>query len=126
MYLSEKKLFGDCAFHWDDGDERLVVFFLLELNDAVAQGIEGVVFTHADILARVVLRATLTDDDVASDGCLSTENLNSESLASGLTTVLGTTDAFLVCHIFSVFFGFYITMLSITTLLKYWRWPLVV
>ena len=118
-----KKLFGDCAFHRIDGDERLVVFFLHELNDAVALGIEGVVLAHTDVLARVVLRAALTDDDVASNGCLTTENLHSESLTCGLTTVLGTTDAFLVCHIFLFFSGYYMMMLSITTLLRYWRWP---
>ena len=121
-----KKLFGDCAFHRDDGDERLVVFLLHELHDAITLGVEGVVLAHTNVLARVVLGAALTDDDVASDGCLSTENFHSESLTCGLATVLGTTDAFFVCHISSVFSGFYMMMLSMTTLLKYWRWPLEV
>ena len=79
MYAT-KTLFNDFASHWDDGDKRLVVFFLHELNDAVAFGIEGVILAHTDVLAGVVLGATLTNDDVASDSCLSTENLNSESL----------------------------------------------
>ena len=79
MYVM-KKLFGDYTFNGVDRDERLVVFFLHELHDAVTFGIEGVVFAHTDILTRVVLGAALTHDDVASNGCLSTENLNSESL----------------------------------------------
>ena len=80
MYAT-KTLFDDFALHRVDGDERLVVFLFHELNDAVALGIEGVVLAHTDVLARVVLGAALTHDDVACDGCLSTENLHSESLA---------------------------------------------
>ena len=87
------------TFNGKDGDERFAFALLLEFDDAVTQGIQGVILAHADILARIVLRAALTNDDVASNGGLSTEKFHSESLTSGLTTVLGTTNAFFVCHI---------------------------
>ena len=63
------------------------------------------IFAHSDIVTRIMLCATLTNDDVACDDCLSTENFHSESFAVRLTTVFGTTNAFLVCHNSLNFFG---------------------
>ena len=91
------------TFDGKDGDEGPAFFLLLEFDDAVTQCIQRVILAHTDILAGIVLRAALTNDDVASNGGLSTEKFHSESLTSGLTTVLGTTNTFFVCHILSVF-----------------------
>jgi len=77
-----EQLFSDLTFNGKDGDEGLAFFLLLELDDAVTQGVQGVILAHADILARIMLRTALTDDDVTSDSGLSTEKFHSESLTS--------------------------------------------
>jgi len=56
------------------GDVRSILIGFLEFDDAVAQGKQGVVFAHTDILARVVDGASLADDDVTSFGNLTTED----------------------------------------------------
>ena len=99
------------TFNGKDGDEGLALFLLLEFDDAVTQCIQSVILAHTDILAGIVLRAALTS--------LSTEKFHSESLTSGLTTVLRTTNAFFVCHSFLCFSGFYSVMFSIWILLRY-------
>ena len=76
------RLFSDLTFNRKDVDEGPAFFLLLELDDAIAQGIQRVILAHADVPAGIVLRAALTNDDVASNGGLSTEKLHSESLAS--------------------------------------------
>ena len=107
------------TFNGKDGDKGLAFFLLLEFDNAVTQCIQSVILAHTDILAGIVLRAALTNDDVASDSSLSTEKFHSESLTSGLTTVLRTTNAFFVCHSFLCFSGFYSVMFSIWILLRY-------
>lgn len=77
-----KNLFSDLSFDGKDGDKRLAFFLLLELDNAIAQGIQGVILAHADVLARIVFCAALTNDDVASNSGLSTEEFDSESLTS--------------------------------------------
>ena len=93
-----KNLFRDCCFNGEDGDVGSTFLLLSELDDAVTQCIQSVILAHTDVLARIVLRASLTNDDVASNSGLTTEKFHSESLTGGLTTVLGTTNAFFVCH----------------------------
>ena len=80
VMCDEQILFGDFGFDGKDVDEGLAFALLLELHDAVALRIQRVVFAHADVLARIVLGAALANDDVARDGCLSTEKFHSESL----------------------------------------------
>ena len=53
----------------------------MELNSTINQSIQRVVLTHSHIVACVVLRATLTNDDVACYALLTTENLNAKSLS---------------------------------------------
>ena len=67
---------GTCLLGGDDADERAVLTAFVELHDAVDEGVEGVILAHADVLAGVVDRAALTDDDVAGDALLTAENLN--------------------------------------------------
>ena len=107
------------TFNGKHGDEGPAFFLLLEFDDTVTQCIQSVILAHTDVLAGIVLRAALTNDDVASDGGLSTEKFHSESLTSGLTTVLGTTNTFFVCHILFSFSGYYSVMFSIWILLRY-------
>ena len=71
-----EQLFSDLTFNGKDRDEGFAFFFLLELDDAVTQGVQGVILAHADILAGVVSRTALADDDVAGDALLTAENLN--------------------------------------------------
>lgn len=59
----------------NDRHVRSVFVGSLEFDDTVTEGEKGMVFTHTDILARVVDGASLADDDVASLGKLTTEDL---------------------------------------------------
>ena len=86
-------------FGGDDADEAAVLTAFVKLHDAVDEGVERVVLTHADVLAGVVDGAALTDDDVAGDSLLTTENLHTKSRAFARATVTGTTNTFFVCHI---------------------------
>ena len=73
--------FALCLCHGLYGHRATVETSLLEGNDTVREGIERVVAAHADILAGIVLCATLTNDDVASYAVLTTKNLHTESLS---------------------------------------------
>jgi hypothetical protein len=44
-----------------------------ERNGAIDEGKQGVVFTDTHVFAGMVLRAALADDNVTSDGLLTTE-----------------------------------------------------
>ena len=73
---------------------------MLELNGSVNECIQGMILAHAHIHARTMNCATLTTDDVASLGKLTTINFHAKSLAVRLTTVLRTTYTFFMCHNF--------------------------
>ena len=118
-FYAMKNLFRDCCFDREDGNIGPSFLLLLELDDTITQCIQRVIFAHADVLAGIVFRAALTDDDVASNGGLTTEKFHSESLTGGLTTVLGTTNTFFVCHFFKFFRVYYSVMFSIWILLRY-------
>ncbi len=55
---------------------RTVKTTSLEHYDTILQRVQGVILTHAYVLTGIVLGATLTNDNVACDALLSTENLN--------------------------------------------------
>ena len=63
------------------------------------------VLADADVFAGVMDSATLTFDDVAGLSKLATENLDAESFAFRLATVLRTTYTFFMCHVSSDFNG---------------------
>lgn len=50
--------------------------FFLELNRAVNQREKSVILTHSDIHAGIMDRTSLADDDIASFGELTAENLD--------------------------------------------------
>jgi len=62
---------------------------LAELDDAVLQGEQAVVFGQADVVARVEPGAALADQDAAGGDDRATEFLDSEALCVGVTTVAG-------------------------------------
>lgn len=62
-------------------DEVAAFFALSEHYSAVNESVEGVVLTHAYVEARVVNCTTLTFDNVACLGELTTKNLHTESFA---------------------------------------------
>ncbi len=52
------------------------------------------------VLARMMNRASLTNDDVTSLSYLTAKKLNTQSLALRLAAVLRTTYTFFMCHFF--------------------------
>ena len=87
-----------CLRHRDDGHIGLVAQFLLERDNAVDQGEQGVVFTHTYVLTRIVDGTSLADEDIAGFADLTTEQFDAQTFACGFTAVLGTTYTFFVCH----------------------------
>ena len=71
---------------------------LPELYRSVNESIKRVVFAHTNVSSGIVTCAALTDDDIACDALLATENLNTKSLSSRFATVLRTTYTFFMCH----------------------------
>ena len=83
---------------WNYRNIALVTATLVELNCSVHQCIKRIVLTHSNVLACIVLRATLTNNDVACYYLLTAKNFHAQSLSSTLTAVLRTTYTFLMCH----------------------------
>jgi hypothetical protein len=63
-------------FNGKHGDVTTVFAAFVELNDTVDKRKEGVVLTHANILAGVVGGTTLANDDVAGDALLTTKDFH--------------------------------------------------
>ena len=63
-------------FNGKHGDVTTVFAAFVELNDTVDKCKEGVVLTHADILAGVVGGTALTDNDIAGDALLTTKDFH--------------------------------------------------
>ena len=59
----------------NDRHVRSVFVGSLEFDDTVTQSEQGVILAHADVFAGVVDSTSLADDDVASFGELTTEDL---------------------------------------------------
>ena len=66
----------------------------MELNSTINECEQSVILTDGHVVARIVLRTALANDDVTSHALLTAENLNAESLSCALTTVLRTTYTF--------------------------------
>lgn len=61
------------------------------------------VFSHPDVLARIVGRTPLAHDDIAGLCELASEKLHTQTLAFRFASVLRATYSFLMCHFLSVF-----------------------
>ena len=94
----------------------------MEVHCAINEGIERIVFTDSNVIARVVLSTTLANDDVAGYTLLTTPDFHAESLGCTLAAVLRTTYTFFMCHTVSslsdYLFNFYLSeLLTMTVLL---------
>ena len=72
----------------------------MEEHRSLSFGKQSVVLPTTDVQSRMELRPMLTDQDLTSLDELASEALHSQTLGIGVTTVAGTTAAFL-CAIFS-------------------------
>ena len=64
-------------------------FAVAERHTAVGKGEKGMILAHADAGARVPLRATLTNDDVAGARRLAAKELYAQALAFTVAAVAG-------------------------------------
>lgn len=65
-----------CLLERNNRYKGTVVFFLAEFHHTVAQRKQRVVFTNAYIVSWMMLRASLTNNDVARNGRLTTKYFN--------------------------------------------------
>ena len=77
---------------------RTVLLTFAEYYRTVYQSEQRVVFTHTYVLTRVMYCTSLTYQDISGLGILTTENFDTQSFAFRFTTVLRTTNTFLMCH----------------------------
>src|SRR5215204_6338156 len=96
---SSRCLFRDCGI---DTDLVAALALVLELHLALDQGVDRVVVAHADVRARMPLRAALADDDVARDDPLAAELLDAAVFRIAVAPVTRRADAFFMSHIASV------------------------
>lgn len=66
-------MFLSLSLHWCDGNVRAVFPTLTESDKSINESEESVVLADTDILARVVNRTTLTNENVTSLGKLTTK-----------------------------------------------------
>ena len=83
-----------------DDTDNLAVFwpFGLELNLSIGRREQRVVFSDANVHARVYLGTALTNDDVARDYGFAAKFFDAEAFAFRIASVLGTSACFLVSH----------------------------
>jgi len=74
-------------FFGSDADVAARLAFVFEEDEAGDQGKEGVVLRARDILAGLVTRAALADEDGAAIDELATKALDAEPLPVGITSV---------------------------------------
>ena len=73
----------------DDGHVALVAAATAEFHNAIREGVEGVVLADANVVAGVVLGATLANKNVACDADLAAINFDAQSFAFRFAAVLG-------------------------------------
>ena len=81
-----------------NGNLLAVLTQALETNNALNLGEQGVVGATAHVGTGVDVRATLANQNVAGQNVLTIRTLGTQALGLGITTVLGRTYAFLMCH----------------------------
>src|SRR5215510_2508886 len=81
-----------------DADLVLRAVLVLELHDAVDEGVDGVVRAQTDVVAGMPLGSALADDDVAGDHALATVLLHAAVLRIRVAAVARGADALLMCH----------------------------
>tara|TARA_R100000027_G_scaffold163_3_gene188 strand:+ start:10708 stop:11004 length:297 start_codon:yes stop_codon:yes gene_type:complete len=78
--------------------DRDLAVLAVKFHCPVLEGEESEIPTHSYGITGVVLRATLTKDDVAGYDGFTTKFLNPEALALAIATVPGSSLSFFVCH----------------------------
>jgi len=94
-----------CLFVGSYVDELASILTLGEENNTVNKRIDCVVLTHTHIKTGMMNSTALTLDDVTCLSVLTAKNLNAESFAFRLTSVLRTTYTFFMCHFFKILMG---------------------
>ena len=87
---------GDFCLRLVNRDLLPVAAQPLEADNAVGRGIQRVVTADANIHAGVNVRPTLADQNIAGQNMLSVSPLGPQTLALGVTAVLGGTNALLM------------------------------
>lgn len=85
---------------WNDINVRPTGATRTEFYRAINQSKQRIVFTQTNVFARMMFGAALANNDIAGNGRLATEQLNTQAFADRITAVFGTTYTFLVCHFF--------------------------
>lgn len=75
------KIFVKLRLSGNHRNNALVVASLAEIHRAIDEREERVVLADSHVVAWVVLRAALANDDVACNALLATENLDAKSLS---------------------------------------------
>ena len=91
-------------------NEGPITFSLPEFNQTVGQCEQSKVSSDTDILAGMIFCSALTNDDIACDCGLTSIDLNSQTLALRVPTVLYATFTFFVSHILDLIGLFLITL----------------
>ena len=94
-----------CLCVGSDIDVLAAAFTLGKEHYTVNKSVDGMILAHAYVFTRMVHCTALALDDVACFSVLATKNLNTESFAFRLTSVLRTTYTFLMCHFFKILMG---------------------
>ena len=72
--------------------------FLLKFNDTINFGMQAVIFTSVYIFTSIMFCASLANNNITSNSCLTTIYLNSKSFRFRLSSVFRTTYTLLMCH----------------------------
>ena len=78
-------------------DLTLVAALAFKFNATFDSSENGVVLTHANIVAGMEFSTTLTNDDAASGYQLAVMSLGAHTLRVRVTTVVGATGTFFMC-----------------------------
>jgi hypothetical protein len=81
-----------------NANDTAIATLLFENYNTIGSGEQGVIHPDAYVKTRMMLGATLADNDIAGNGLLAAEQLNAKAFAVRLAAVLGTSFTFLVCH----------------------------
>src|SRR6202035_3479459 len=85
----------------NDVDVRMLFFaFDAKFHDAVGFRKQGVIGANADVHARAIHGAALTDQNVAREHILTAELLDAQSLGMRIAAVASAAASFFVCHLF--------------------------
>jgi hypothetical protein len=101
-FLKNPKNSLSTCFDCVDDYEGFIASSFPEFDKTIGQCEQSKVFTNAYIFPCMILCAALTNDDIACDGGLSSIDLNSQTLALRVTSILYTAFTFFVSHIWSI------------------------